>query len=63
MYGRINLGEDIAKGTLTQHPGDSREQKVIDLDWLENFKPSEPENTGIRPVVIKVIRSEKNSQK
>ena len=45
------------------HPTSCGEKKVPDLDWLHDFKPSEPENTAISPLVINVVRSNRNSQK
>jgi hypothetical protein len=34
-----------------------------DQEWVKNFKPTVPKITEHSPVVIKVIRSENNSQK
>ena len=62
LYGHIDTIARIAQRSIVKHADDSFKREVPDLDWLENFTPSEPENSGIEPVVINVVRSEKNSK-
>ena len=45
------------------HPVSSSEKKVTNMDWLRDFPPLEPENARIRPAVISVIHSDRNSKK
>jgi hypothetical protein len=37
--------------------------EIHDEEWLKKFQPSVPKTNEHTPVIIKVIRSEKNSQK
>jgi hypothetical protein len=42
---------------------DNPVKEKADQEWIKNFKPSVPKVTEHTPVIIKVIRSENNSQK
>ena len=61
-YGSGDLGVTGSQGVTTHHPATFSKSKISDDEWLQNFKPSIPEGNNDRPVIIKVIRSEKNSQ-
>ncbi len=61
-YGSGNTGATGSQRIPPHHPASFSETKIADQEWLQNFKPSIPEGNSDRPVVIKVIRSENNSQ-
>jgi hypothetical protein len=45
------------------HPVSSSEKKVPNMDWLRDFEPLEPEKARIKPPLITVIHSDRNSKK
>ena len=61
-YGSRNPGATGSQKIPPQHPASLSKTKIADQEWLQNFKPSIPEGNSDRSVVIKVIRSENNSQ-
>ena len=58
---QINVVEDKVKHSLVQQPGKSPEKKVTNMDWLHDFIPLEPENGRVKPTVINVIQSRRDS--
>ena len=60
--GSDNAGSPGSQRIPLNRPAGFTETKIADQEWLQNFKPSIPESNSDRPVVIKVIRSENNSQ-
>ena len=64
-YRRLNPegGATTLNGGSKMTPVSTSEKKVTNMDWLQNIKPLEPESNAVSPVVINVIRSNRNSQK
>jgi hypothetical protein len=61
-YGSGNPGATESERIPLHRPANFSKTKIADQEWLQNFKPSIPEGNSDRSVVIKVIRSENNSQ-
>ncbi len=61
-YSSGDLGSNGNQRVVPQHPATFSNTKISDQECLQNFKPSTPEANSDRPVIIKVIRSENNSQ-
>jgi hypothetical protein len=61
-YGTSNPNPVGRQRIPARRSTDFIQSKIEDQDSLQNFKPSIPEGNSHRSVVIKVIRSDSNSQ-
>ena len=61
-YEPVDLSSTAGQGATPNQPATFSKTKISDHEWLQNFKPSTPEANSDRSVIIKVIRSENNSQ-